>query len=79
VVATSSPIVEDARIGLCPRACGAIRRRRRLYRLGPEKAKRMLFAGDQIEGREKLELMLKRCPLKHSTGRWRRPPTASLR
>jgi enoyl-CoA hydratase len=35
-----------------------------LYRLGPEKAKRMLFTGDKIDGREaeKFGLVLKAAP-----------------
>jgi enoyl-CoA hydratase len=52
-----------------------------LYRLGPEKAKRMLFTGDKIDGREaeKLRLVLKAVPADRLDEEAERPPTGSLR
>jgi enoyl-CoA hydratase/carnithine racemase len=55
----------DARIGYMPvRVWGCPTTAMWLYRLGPEKAKRMLFTGDKIDGREaeKLGLVLKAVP-----------------
>ena len=46
-------MAEDARIGYMPvRVWGCPTTAMWLYRLGPEKAKRMLFTGDKIDGRE---------------------------
>jgi enoyl-CoA hydratase len=56
---------ETARIGYMPvRVWGCPTTAMWLYRLGPEKAKRMLFTGDKIDGREaeKLGLVLKAVP-----------------
>ena len=67
-IALCSDIVvmaEDARIGYMPvRVWGCPTTAMWLYRLGPEKAKRMLFTGDKIDGREaeKLGLVLKAVP-----------------
>jgi enoyl-CoA hydratase len=67
-IALCSDIVimaEDARIGYMPvRVWGCPTTAMWLYRLGPEKAKRMLFTGDKIDGREaeKLGLVLKSVP-----------------
>ncbi len=58
-------MAEDARIGYMPvRVWGCPTTAMWLYRLGPEKAKRMLFTGDKIDGREaeKLGLVLKAVP-----------------
>lgn len=45
-------MAEDARIGYMPaRVWGCPTTAMWLYRLGPEKAKRMLFTGDKIDGR----------------------------
>lgn len=69
-IALCSDIVvmaEDARIGYMPvRVWGCPTTAMWLYRLGPEKAKRMLFTGDKIDGREaeKLGLVLKAVPEK---------------
>ncbi len=59
-------MAEDARIGYMPvRVWGCPTTAMWLYRLGPEKAKRMLFTGDKIDGREaeKLGLVLKAVPV----------------
>jgi enoyl-CoA hydratase len=67
-IALCSDIVvmaEDARIGYMPvRVWGCPTTAMWVYRLGPEKAKRMLFTGDKIDGREaeKLGLVLKAVP-----------------
>ena len=67
-IALCSDIVlmaEDARIGYMPaRVWGCPTTAMWLYRLGPEKAKRMLFTGDKIDGREaeRLGLVLKAVP-----------------
>ena len=67
-IALCSDIVimaEDALIGYMPaRVWGCPTTAMWLYRLGPEKAKRMLFTGDKINGREaeKLGLVLKAVP-----------------
>jgi enoyl-CoA hydratase len=56
---------ETARIGYMPvRVWGCPTTAMWLYRLGPEKAKRMLFTGDKIDGREaeKIGLVLKSVP-----------------
>jgi enoyl-CoA hydratase len=58
-------MAEDARIGYMPvRVWGCPTTAMWRYRLGPEKAKRMLFTGDKIDGREaeKLGLVLKAVP-----------------
>lgn len=58
-------MAEDAQIGYPPtRVWGCPTTAMWLYRLGPEKAKRMLFTGDKIDGRqaEKLGLVLKAVP-----------------
>jgi enoyl-CoA hydratase len=58
-------MAEDARIGYMPtRVWGCPTTAMWVYRLGPEKAKRMLFTGDKIDGREaeKLGLVLKAVP-----------------
>ena len=58
-------MAEDARIGYMPvRVWGCPTTAMWLYRLGPEKAKRMLFTGDKIDGREaeRLGLVLKAVP-----------------
>jgi enoyl-CoA hydratase len=58
-------IAEDARIGYMPtRVWGCPTTAMWVYRLGAEKAKRMLFTGDKIDGREaeKLGLVLKAVP-----------------
>jgi enoyl-CoA hydratase len=58
-------MAEDAQIGYMPvRVWGCPTTAMWLYRLGPEKAKRMLFTGDKIDGREaeKLGLVLKAVP-----------------
>ncbi len=58
-------MAEDARIGYMPvRVWGCPTTAMWLYRLGPEKAKRMLFTGDKIDGREaeKVGLVLKAVP-----------------
>jgi enoyl-CoA hydratase len=56
---------EDARIGYMPvRVWGCPTTAMWVYRLGPERAKRMLFTGDKIDGREaeKLGLVYKAVP-----------------
>ncbi|MDU8928463.1 crotonase/enoyl-CoA hydratase family protein [Alisedimentitalea sp. MJ-SS2] len=56
---------EDARIGYMPtRVWGCPTTAMWVYRLGPERAKRMLFTGDKITGREAAEmgLVLKAVP-----------------
>ena len=56
---------ETARIGYMPaRVWGCPTTAMWIYRLGPEKAKRMLFTGDKIDGREaeQLGLVLKAVP-----------------
>jgi len=46
-------MAEDARIGYMPvRVWGCPTTAMWVYRLGPERAKRMLFTGDKIDGRE---------------------------
>lgn len=58
-------MADDARIGYMPvRVWGCPTTALWLYRVGPEKAKRMLFTGDKIDGREaeKLGLVLKSVP-----------------
>ena len=58
-------MAEEARIGYMPvRVWGCPTTAMWVYRLGPEKAKRMLFTGDKIDGREaeKLGLVLKAVP-----------------
>jgi len=58
-------MAEDARIGYMPaRVWGCPTTAMWLYRLGPERAKRMLFTGDKIDGREaeRLGLVLKAVP-----------------
>jgi enoyl-CoA hydratase len=58
-------MAEDARIGYMPaRVWGCPTTAMWLYRLGPEKAKRMLFTGDKIDGREaeRLGLVLMAVP-----------------
>ena len=58
-------MAEDARIGYMPtRVWGCPTTAMWVYRLGAEKAKRMLFTGDKIDGREaeKLGLVLKAVP-----------------
>lgn len=56
---------EDAQIGYMPvRVWGCPTTAMWVYRLGPERAKRMLFTGDKIDGREaeRLGLVLKAVP-----------------
>ena len=56
---------EDAKIGYMPaRVWGCPTTAMWVYRLGPEKAKRMLFTGDTIDGREaeRMGLVLKAVP-----------------
>jgi len=58
-------MAEDARIGYMPvRVWGCPTTAMWVYRLGPERAKRMLFTGDKVDGREaeKLGLVLKAVP-----------------
>lgn len=58
-------MAEDARIGYMPaRVWGCPTTAMWVYRLGPERAKRMLFTGDKIDGREaeRLGLVLKAVP-----------------
>lgn len=58
-------MAEDAEIGYMPaRVWGCPTTAMWVYRLGPEKAKRMLFTGDRISGREAAEmgLVLKSVP-----------------
>ncbi len=58
-------MAEDARIGYMPaRVWGCPTTAMWVYRLGPEKAKRMLFTGDKIDGleAERLGLVLKAVP-----------------
>lgn len=58
-------MAEDARIGYMPvRVWGCPSTAMWVYRLGPERAKRMLFTGDKIDGREaeRLGLVLKAVP-----------------
>ena len=58
-------IAEEAEIGYMPaRAWGCPTTAMWVYRLGPEKAKRMLFTGDRISGREAADmgLVLKALP-----------------
>ena len=58
-------MAEDARIGYMPaRVWGCPTTAMWVYRLGPEKAKRMLFTGDTIGGREaaRMGLVLKAVP-----------------
>lgn len=58
-------MAEDARIGYMPaRVWGCPTTAMWVYRLGPEKAKRMMFTGDKITGREAEEmgLILKAVP-----------------
>ncbi|HYM31863.1 MAG TPA: crotonase/enoyl-CoA hydratase family protein [Candidatus Cybelea sp.] len=52
-------MAEDAKIGYMPaRVWGCPTTAMWVYRLGPEKAKRMLFTGDKIDGREAARLGL---------------------
>ncbi|MFN3853092.1 MAG: crotonase/enoyl-CoA hydratase family protein [Phreatobacter sp.] len=58
-------MAEDARIGYMPvRVWGCPTTAMWVYRLGPERAKRMLFTGDTIDGREaeRIGLVLKAVP-----------------
>src|SRR5712691_1263639 len=58
-------MAEDARIGYMPaRVWGCPTTAMWVYRLGPERAKRMLFTGDKIDGREaeRIGLVLKAVP-----------------
>ena len=58
-------MAEDARIGYMPaRVWGCPTTAMWVYRLGPEKAKRMLFTGDTVDGREaeRMGLVLKAVP-----------------
>lgn len=58
-------MAEDARIGYMPvRVWGCPTTAMWVYRLGPERAKRMLFTGDKIDGREaeKIGLVYKAVP-----------------
>lgn len=58
-------MAEEARIGYMPaRVWGCPTTAMWVYRLGPEKAKRMLFTGDRIDGREaeRIGLVLKAVP-----------------
>ena len=58
-------MAEDARIGYMPsRVWGCPSTAMWVYRLGPERAKRMLFTGDTVDGREaeRLGLVLKAVP-----------------
>ena len=58
-------MAEDARIGYMPaRVWGCPTTAMWVYRLGPERAKRMLLTGDQIDGREaeRMGLVLKAVP-----------------
>src|SRR3989440_4716159 len=58
-------MAEDARIGYMPaRVWGCPTTAMWLYRLGPEKAKRMLLTGDTVDGREaeRIGLVLKAVP-----------------
>ncbi|MDN2564925.1 crotonase/enoyl-CoA hydratase family protein [Aquibium sp. A9E412] len=58
-------MAEDAEIGYMPvRVWGCPTTAMWVYRLGPERAKRMLFTGDRIDGREaeRLGLVLKAVP-----------------
>jgi enoyl-CoA hydratase len=58
-------MADDARIGYMPvRVWGCPTTAMWVYRLGPEKAKRMLFTGDKIDGREaeRIGLVLKSVP-----------------
>ena len=66
-------MAEDARIGYMPtRVWGCPTTAMWVYRLGAEKAKRMLFTGDKIDGREaeKLGLVLKAVPQAGWMRRW---------
>jgi enoyl-CoA hydratase len=58
-------MADDARIGYMPvRVWGCPTTAMWVYRLGPEKAKRMLFTGDKIDGKEaeRIGLVLKSVP-----------------
>lgn len=58
-------MAEDARIGYMPvRVWGCPTTAMWVYRLGPERAKRMLFTGDTVDGREaeRMGLVLKAAP-----------------
>jgi enoyl-CoA hydratase len=58
-------MAEDARIGYMPaRVWGCPTTAMWVYRLGPERAKRMLFTGDTVDGREaeRMGLVLKAVP-----------------
>src|SRR5437868_11177409 len=58
-------MAEDARIGYMPaRVWGCPTTAMWVYRLGPEKAKRMLLTGDTVDGREaeRMGLVLKAVP-----------------
>jgi enoyl-CoA hydratase len=58
-------MAEDARIGYMPaRVWGCPTTAMWVYRLGPERAKRMLFTGDTVDGREaeRIGLVLKAVP-----------------
>ena len=72
-------MAEDARIGYMPaRVWGCPTTAMWVYRLGPEKAKRMLLTGDTVDGREaeRMGLVLKAVPRRRSTRRSRNSPTA---
>ena len=73
----------DARIGYMPtRVWGCPTTAMWVYRLGPERAKRMLFTGDKITGAEaeKLGLVLKAVPPELVTVKllWAFDPTATM-
>ena len=72
-------MAEDAQIGYMPaRVWGCPTTAMWVYRLGPEKAKRMLFTGDKINGREAQTWgwFSRLCQALSSMTRWRPWPSA---
>ena len=74
-------MADDAKIGYMPaRVWGCPTTAMWVYRLGPQRAKRMLFTGDLIDGRDGGATgawRCSRCRRRSSTPRSRRSPSAS--